>query len=84
MFIKSFINRGVDFFAPLCVLVCPKVGAQILGLILACLLSRSVCLTLCDPMDYSPPGSSAHGILQAGTLEGVAVASFRAYFLPRD
>ena len=23
------------------------------------------CLTLCDPMDYSPPGSSVHGILQA-------------------
>ena len=22
------------------------------------------CLTLCDPMDYSPPGSSVHGILQ--------------------
>ena len=24
-----------------------------------------LCLTLCDPMDYSPPGSSVHGILQA-------------------
>ena len=23
------------------------------------------CLTLCDPMDYSPPGSSVHGIFQA-------------------
>ena len=27
------------------------------------------CLTLCNPMDYSPPGSSVHGILQAGILE---------------
>ena len=27
------------------------------------------CLTLCDPMDYSPPGSSVHGILQARILE---------------
>ena len=26
------------------------------------------CLTLCDPMDCSPPGSSAHGILQASGL----------------
>ena len=26
-------------------------------------------LTLCDPMDYSPPGSSVHGILQARILE---------------
>ena len=26
-------------------------------------------LTLCDPVDYSPPGSSFHGIFQAGILE---------------
>ena len=26
-------------------------------------------LTLCDPMDCSPPGSSVHGILQARILE---------------
>ena len=31
------------------------------------------CLTLCDPMDYSLPGSSAHGILQARILEWVAI-----------
>ena len=29
-------------------------------------------LTLCDPVDYSPPGASVCGILQAGTLEWVA------------
>ena len=34
-------------------------------------------LTLCDPMDCSPPGSSVHGILQARTLEWVAISSFR-------
>ena len=27
------------------------------------------CLTFCDPMDCSPPGSSVHGILQARILE---------------
>ena len=27
------------------------------------------CPTLCDPVDYSPPGSSVHGILQARILE---------------
>ena len=32
------------------------------------------CLTLRDPMDFSPPGSSAHGIFQAKVLEWVAVA----------
>ena len=31
------------------------------------------CLTLCDPMDCSPPGSSVHGILQARTLEWVPI-----------
>ena len=31
-----------------------------------CLLAKS-CLTLCDPMDCSPPGSPVHGILQAWT-----------------
>ena len=35
------------------------------------------CLTLCDPVDCSPPGSSVHGILQARTLEGVAMPSSR-------
>ena len=28
-----------------------------------------LCLTLCHPMDYRPPGSSVHGILQAKILE---------------
>ena len=32
------------------------------------------CLTLCDPMDYSPPGSSVHGIFQAKVLEWGAFA----------
>ena len=36
--------------------------------------SLQLCLTLCDPMDSSPPGSSVHGILQAGILEWVAMS----------
>ena len=36
-------------------------------------LVAQLCLTLCDPMDYSPPGSSVHGILQARILEWVAI-----------
>ena len=32
------------------------------------------CLTFSDPMDYSLPGSSVHGILQARVLEWVAIA----------
>ena len=34
-------------------------------------------LTLCNPMDCRPPGSSVHGILQARTLEWVAISSFK-------
>ena len=33
-----------------------------------CVQSLQLCLTLCDPMDCSPPGSSVHGILQARIL----------------
>ena len=35
------------------------------------------CPTLCNPMDYSPPGSSVHGILQAKILEGQPFPSLR-------
>ena len=34
-----------------------------------------LCLTLCDPMDYSLPGSSVHGIFQARILKSVAISS---------
>ena len=36
-----------------------------------------LCPTLCDPVDYSPPGSSIHGILQARVLEWVAISFSR-------
>jgi len=36
--------------------------------------SLQSCLTLCDPMDGSPPGSPVPGILQARTLEWVAIS----------
>ena len=36
--------------------------------------SLQSCPTLCDPRDGSPPGSSVPGILQARTLEWVAIA----------
>ena len=39
--------------------------------------SLQLCPTFCDPMDCSPPGSSAHGILQVGILEWVSMPSFK-------
>ena len=40
------------------------------------------CLTPCNPLDYSPPGSSVHGIFQAGILEWVAISSSRGFSDP--
>ena len=41
--------------------------------------SLQSCLTLCDPIDSSPPGSPVPGILQARTLEWVAIAFSNAW-----
>ena len=46
--------------------------------------SAQSCLILCHPMDCSPPGSSVHGILQAGIVEWVTISSSREYSWPRD
>ena len=45
---------------------------------LAAAKSLQLCLTLCDPID-SPPGSSIPGILQARTLEWVAISFSNAW-----
>ena len=49
-----------------------------------CGLNCSFCLTLCDPMDCSPPGSFVHGILQARILKWVAMPSSSVSSQPRD
>ena len=46
--------------------------------------SRSVCLTLCNPVDCSLPGSSVHGIFQARVLEWIANSFTRGSSRPRD
>ena len=43
-----------------------------------------LCPTLCDPMDYSLPGSSIHGTFQARVLEWVAISFSRGSSRPRD
>ena len=42
------------------------------------------CLTLCNPMDCSPPGSSVHGTFLAKILEQVAISYSRGSAWPRD
>ena len=56
----------------LCVCVC------------VCVLVAQSCLTLCDRMDCSPPGSSVHGILQARILEWAAISFSRGSSQPRE
>ena len=51
-----------------------------------CLRAKSLqsCLTICDPMACSPPGSSIHGILQARVLDWVASSYSRGHSWPKD
>ena len=49
-----------------------------------CVLVTQSCLTLCDLMDCSPPGSSVHGILQARVLEWVAMPFSKRSSRPMD
>ena len=65
-----------------------KVMSEIESLMVFLLLhgisNSQLCLTLCDPMDCSPLGSSVHGILQARILEWVAMPSSRGSSRSRD
>ena len=56
---------------------------ELIGFCCVVLVTQS-CLTLCDPMDYSPPGSSVHGILQERIPEWVVIPFSRGSSQPRD
>ena len=63
----------------------PSICHKVMGLdaMILWLVAQSR-LTLCDPMDCSPPGSSVHGILLAGMLKWVAIPFSRGCSWPRD
>ena len=67
------------FECPTCSLLVRIIGDiwVLISVCCCCCLVAQLCLTLCDPMDCSPPGSSVHGILQARTLEWVAISLSR-------
>ena len=56
------------------------VKLRVTGKISAAAAAKSLqsCPTLCDPIDGSPPGSPVPGILQARTLEWVAISFSKA------
>ena len=60
-----------------------KVATMVKARIFIALVAQSR-LTLCDPVDCTPPGSSAHGISQARVLEWVAISFSRGSSQPRD
>ena len=47
-------------------------------------MQAQLCLTLCDPMECNPPGSSVLGIFQARILEKLAISSSRGSSPPGD
>ena len=52
-------------------------------MVCVCVQLLQLCLTLCDPMNCSPPDSSVHGILQARILEWVAIPFSKGLFRSR-
>ena len=56
----------------------------LIGMNESVLLVAQSCPTLWDPKDYSPPGSSVHGILQARILEWVTISFSRRSSQPRE
>ena len=75
---KHSAVHGTTAITKRCVCVC------VCLCVCVCVLVTQLCLTLCDPMGYSLPGSSVHGILQARILECVAILFSRASSQPRD
>ena len=59
---------------------CPRIAGRMEIWLLGCPL---LCMTLCSPMDCSPPGISVHWIFQSRILEWVTISYFRGSFWPR-
>ena len=72
------IQKELNFFDFLkCIQLHTKHAAAVAAAV-AVAKSLQSCPTLCNPIDGSPPGSTVSGILQARTLEWVAISFFNA------
>ena len=80
---KSWILRAGRNFD--LVRSCRDAGKTVVfcGYVCACSVAQSF-PALCESMNYSPSGSSVHGIFQARILEGVSISSSRESSQPRD
>ena len=69
------ITINTYIFRHACILICPNIYRYAA----AAAKSLQSCPTLCNPIDGSPPGSPGAGILQAKTLEWVAISFSNAW-----
>ena len=67
-------NKGSGSFSVCNHTLCLVIAVSSSGAVAAAAKSLQLCPTLCDPIDGSPPGSPVPGILQARTLEWVAIS----------
>ena len=75
-------NKAMDLQCPL-MCFAYKCATEVTGF-LHCRLVAKLCLTLCDPMDCSPPGPSVHEISQSRILKWVAIPFSSRSSRPRD
>ena len=82
---SSFLPQGLCICWPFCLELKKIFFSQFYWDVIdmTCVCAQ-LCLTLCDPMDCSRPGSSVHRIFQARILEWVAIPSCRRSPWPRD
>ena len=76
-------NHPQDKWCQQIVIKCIR-GRQIITVTCVSAKSLQLCLTLCDPLNCSLPGSSIRGIFQARILEWVAISSSGGSSWPRD
>ena len=78
------VDRAAPTLSSMCVQVCVCVCVCVRARARALVLIAQSYMTLCDPRNCSPPGSSGHGILQATILEWVAIPFSRGSSQCRD
>ena len=81
-FMKALARWKIFMFSRWYVSMWCELGLNECGILIwgaAAAKSLQSCLTLCDPIDGSPPGSAVPGILQARTLEWVAISFSSAW-----
>ena len=80
---RFFIYYKILSIVP-CAIACPPWLSLLYTVVCIRVQSLPSCLTLCNPIDCSPLGSSVHGSLQPRILGRVAISSSRGSFPPKN